>query len=290
MKTPAVVSSNDLSPAELRTTPAAWPRLRRRVGKGIAARVSASLVSLSILVLIASPAEAQCPQGWDISGVWGLKQSNQAEPNQMTLGVQRGGVIIQGTASYRKESTRVKGVVTGNLTGDSVYMEINWSNGLTGVYSGTIGPRGKLQGTSYEKGSPSVKVSWNSTRPMICRQAPKPGMGLPPPPAQQQPQKPVETAPPPASTSTTPPFISARPTMPRAAVGESAATTTLTWDAGDDHPYAEVWVQVNNAPEYFLVEQGKGTRTVNVMPGNTYRYSLTDSGRKLATATVTPKP
>jgi hypothetical protein len=66
----------------------------------------------------------------------------------------------------------------------------------------------------------------------------------------------------------------------------STGFTVLTWDAGLDHPYAEVWVKVNNGDEQFLVEQGKGLRQVPVERGKQYTYILTDAGKTLATVIV----
>jgi len=60
----------------------------------------------------------------------------------------------------------------------------------------------------------------------------------------------------------------------------------LTCDGGKDHPYAEVWVKVDDGDETFIVEQGKGARQVTVEPGKTYLYILADAGKRLATVTV----
>ncbi len=64
-------------------------------------------------------------------------------------------------------------------------------------------------------------------------------------------------------------------------------TTTLFWDAGPDHPYAELWVQIDGSDETFIVEQGKGSRGILVDPGKTYLFILTDAGQRLATVRVT---
>ena len=63
----------------------------------------------------------------------------------------------------------------------------------------------------------------------------------------------------------------------------------LEWDGGKDHPYAELWVKVNDGDETFIVEQGKGARQVTVEPGKTYLYILADAGKRLATVTVTSR-
>lgn len=133
-----------------------------------------------ILALMASPLEAQCAQGWDVTGRWELKQSNQAAPNSLVLKggwTSEGGVVkprIRGRASYASGRGKIEGYVIAYVTGNNLRLEISWDNGLTGIYEGKIGADGKVTGTGYEKGSPSTKVSWSSDRPMICRTQPPP--------------------------------------------------------------------------------------------------------------------
>ena len=59
-----------------------------------------------------------------------------------------------------------------------------------------------------------------------------------------------------------PPYIKASPNPAPALAGQASSTTTLEWDGGGDHPYAEVWQQVDNNDETFVVESGKGTRQI----------------------------
>lgn len=96
----------------------------------------------------------------------------------------------------------------------------------------------------------------------------------------------TSTSAPSAPTSTTTPRISARPTVVTIPDGQAEGSTTLTWDGGSEHPYAEVWVAVDGGDPAFVVELGKGSRRVTVEPGRTYRYILTDSGKDLSTVTV----
>ena len=64
---------------------------------------------------------------------------------------------------------------------------------------------------------------------------------------------------------------------------QATGFVVLTWDGGPDHPYAEVWVRVNDGDETFVVEQGKGGRQVQVERGRRYLYILTDAGNTLST-------
>ena len=83
-----------------------------------------------------------------------------------------------------------------------------------------------------------------------------------------------------------PPYIIAQPFDVIIPFGQTVGKTTLTWDGGNAHPFAEVWVKIDDADETFMVEQGKGTREVTIEPRKTYLFILTDAGQRLATVTV----
>jgi len=128
----------------------------------------------------------------------------------------------------------------------------------------------------HDLSNPNKKLVFVSSRAMKCSDRPA---------APAPPQKPVITAPPPKAT----PKISASPAVITIPAGQADGTTTLTWDGGPEHPYAEVWVAVNGQDPTFVVEQGKGSRWVTVERGTTYRYILTDSGKDLGSVTVKGK-
>lgn len=69
--------------------------------------------------------------------------------------------------------------------------------------------------------------------------------------------------------------------------GQTRGTVTLVWDGGKDHPYAEVWIRVDQNDETFIVEQGKGTRNETVEYGKSYEFKLSDSNVLLASVRVT---
>ena len=145
-------------------------RVRKLVWRDPAAAAVGVLLWAASHFALSSSVEAQCSEGWDIGGTWGLKQSNQAVPNSMVLGhAFTGKGEIRGDATYRNErGNYIKGAVQGTAVGDNVHLEISWDNGWTGIYDGKIGPRGKIEGTGYERRSPSKKVSWYSDRVMVC--------------------------------------------------------------------------------------------------------------------------
>ena len=68
---------------------------------------------------------------------------------------------------------------------------------------------------------------------------------------------------------------------------QTSGTVTLVWDGGKNHPYAEVWVRVDQNDETFIVEQGKGTRNAKVEFGKHYVFKLSDSNVLLASVSVT---
>jgi len=69
--------------------------------------------------------------------------------------------------------------------------------------------------------------------------------------------------------------------------GETSGTVTLEWDGGAKHPYAEVWVRVDQTDETFVVEQGRGSRNATVELGKHYVFKLSDANVLLAQVSVT---
>jgi hypothetical protein len=85
------------------------------------------------------------------------------------------------------------------------------------------------------------------------------------------------------------PTITADPNPVVIPKGQTQGTTTLSWDGGTDHPYAELWVQVDANDETFIVESGKNTRQVTIELGKTYLFKVSDANVTLASVTVTAK-
>jgi hypothetical protein len=84
-----------------------------------------------------------------------------------------------------------------------------------------------------------------------------------------------------------PPYLFASPTQVRVKPGETFGYTGLVWDAGEKHPYAEVWKQVDDGAPQFVLEKGKGQTGAQIDLGKTYKFILTDFGETLDTVTVT---
>lgn len=84
-----------------------------------------------------------------------------------------------------------------------------------------------------------------------------------------------------------PPFIIADNNPVVIPAGQSSGTVTLEWNGGKDHPYAEVWVRVDENDETFIVEQGRGIRNVKVEFGKSYEFKLSDANVLLASVRVT---
>ena len=216
-----------------------------------------------------------------------------------------------------KTSVKHQGAVSGNVDGDNFHLEISWEGG-GGMYNGKIGGDGRIQGTTYDRNHPSSKADWSSTAAMNCAPGPKAPPKVIKSTGKSKPEVPVTTVPSntpisklkikdaePTTASTSAAnapvpatqaqaggkggaTITASPqVVPISASG--TGTTTLSWNGGADHPYAEVWVKVGDEDEKFVVEQGKGGRKVTVEAGKTYLYILTDAGKRLATVTVKAK-
>jgi hypothetical protein len=234
-----------------------WPAIVSMAGKGCI------LVAFA-LALSPSPAQAECRQ-WDVGGDW-----FPVGGDDWAFHLAQKGFVITGSATRGPQMTKV----TGTVTGSAFYLNLI-SKGLE--LRGDIAADGKIHGVMHDSSNPNKKLVFVSSRAMKCTETPS---NIP-----ATPQKPVITAPPPKAT----PKIGASPAVVTIPTGQADGTTTLTWDGGPEHSYAEVWVAVNGQDPTFVVEQGKGSRRVTVERGTTYRYILTDSGKDLGSVTVKGK-
>ena len=82
------------------------------------------------------------------------------------------------------------------------------------------------------------------------------------------------------------PYLRALPQIVSIPRGESEALTKLVWYAGNDHPDAQLVVEVNGGDETLVDSQRKGSRQVKVKAGRKYVYALVDNGVPLATVIV----
>ena len=244
------------------------------------------LLNYAILVLVVTllatfQARAQCGQR-DISGYWKLEIVDSAATESMDL--KQAGPTVSGRASANGGVDLVDfyGSVTGNVDGDKVHLSVDWTKDkytMTESFDGAFGPDGGITGKGRVWSlSGNIPVQWKSDRPMKCLYNTVKRLGT-------KPSNPAGQAQQPPSTSKAP-WITAAPNNIALPYGIGVGQTTLIWDGGNDHPYAEVWVKVDGQDETKVLERGKGTLPVVVVPGKTYVYILTDAGTTLATVTV----
>ena len=236
------------------------------LGPRLSPSVFGLLFALTLALLPASVG-SQCTQ-WDASGEWNI---------EVKSGPRKGYVPH---ASLRQSGKSLSGKVTdgglgvgtvsnGRSDGDKFGIYLQWDakdaeGSNVEVYVGTIGPNGMIEGTATIFGDRSTNAAWSSDRSMKCLVG--------------------------SITQRAPGGYGALTTVPGILAyikpGQAAGTKTLSWDAGPEHPYAEVWVKVGDGEEAFVVEQRKGKREITVEAGKTYLYILTDAGKQLATVTV----
>ena len=154
------------------------------------------------------------------------------------------------------------------------------------MYTGKVLPSGRIDGETRDKNNSKICETWHSEGVLKCPPPPvKASVATEPTPPRPKPLKSTGKMPKsePAPPMKVPgivvsPFIFPSP-------GSPTVFVVITWDAGPDHPYAEVWFKVNNGEGTFLVEQGKGGRQIAVERGKLYEYILTDAGKTLSTVT-----
>jgi hypothetical protein len=245
------------------------------------------VIGASLLVLIpalfSASANAQC-KSWHVGGEWAIVQG------KITINVrlkQNGDVVTgevdreAGDAAFLGDFRYVSGQVDGTLKGDTFNVTIYWSDGLVGIYQGKVLPSGRIDGHTWDRNNHQSRATWYSGRAMKCRSSLykkllPPTFPAPPAAKDVKPPAPSSSS---GNTSRKVPHIFVVNTT-------SPGTRLVIWDAGPEHPYAEVWVQIKNADPTFLVEQNKGMREVRVAPGLRYTYILTDNGKELARITI----
>ena len=212
-----------------------------------------------------------------------LKQKGNALTGTATIGDDEKGLFEKWKDLY--------GTAEGTIVGSEFRVQIFWANGKTGVYNGSVTPSGRLEGTAYEKATPNYLHSWHGKSRLECLPTPAaPPIKLTPVklPADTLKPKPIKSSGKPKPAKAEPPPPMKVPGILASAViystvGASTGLVVLTWDAGPDHPYAEVWYKMNNGSEIFLVEQGKGSNQMPVVRGQSYTCILIDAGRTLST-------
>lgn len=116
---------------------------------------------------------AECKQ-WDLNGQWTFIQTDGTSP-KFELRMTATG--LQGEASYSYlcglpsclyTASIVRASVDGKVDGNSFDVNAYWDNGTTGVYSGRIGPQGRLEGSTRDLQHPQVMLSWYSARTAKC--------------------------------------------------------------------------------------------------------------------------
>ena len=120
------------------------------------------------LILTPSSVEAGCSD-WNATGEFTFVQTNGYNP---TFKLNQTGSDIHGTAGYphyyNPNSAPVTASVDGYIQGDNFEVTAYWNNGTAGVYSGRIGGRGRIEGSTYDKRHPDAMARWYSEPTLSC--------------------------------------------------------------------------------------------------------------------------
>jgi len=238
-----------------------------------------AVLILAVAFLSSFDALAQCGQR-DVSGRWKIHIKSSVATAEVVDLKQSGGTVTGRVGTdVSVNLVALFATVTGNVDGEKINLSVEWTNDrykITESFDGKFAEDGRVSGTGqiWALAGP-VLVEWTSDRPMPCLFKKVGSLGV------------KRTDPAGGSGSTNRPvFIVASPNNIILPPGMGIGQTTLSWDAGPDHPYAEVWVRVDGQDATKVLERGNGTLPVVVEPGKTYIYILTDAGTTLATVTV----
>ena len=160
------------------------------IGEIRTAVVGCMLFELLGMTLLPSAARAECSQ-WDMNGHWTFVQTNGARPDFELRQTDTG---LQGQARFSyltpdqcillscgDDLHGIVGSVDGSISGNLVEINAYWGDGSIGVYTGTIGSQGRIQGTTFDRMNPQTMASWYSTTTADC--LPNAAVEVPPPKA-----------------------------------------------------------------------------------------------------------
>ena len=122
------------------------------------------LTSLLALPTIAA-AQAPCTQ-WDGGGIWHADQGSF----NLRFNLQQTGTNLQGEGHvYADQGALVeRGGVDGTINGNAIEITAYWRAATIGVYKGTIGPTGRIDGWTYDKSNPGSRARWFSNDRLKC--------------------------------------------------------------------------------------------------------------------------
>ena len=236
-----------------------------------------AVLVLSMVILATIHAEAQCGQR-NVSGSWKIQIKGSSATEVVDL--KQSGDTVTGQVSTEVSANLIApfAAVTGNVDGEKIRLRVEWTNDRYTIresFDGTFAEDGRITGTGQIWAlAGTVPVEWTSDRSMPCLFKRVGSLGV------------KRTDPGGSAPTNRSVFIAAAPNNIILPPGVGIGQTTLAWDAGPDHPYAEVWVRVDGQDATKVLERGKGSLPVVVEPGRSYLYILTDAGTTLATVTV----
>lgn len=132
--------------------------------------IKAAVIAGLSVALWSGEASAACLQ-WDVGGNWQILQSNGFATN---VALRQNGANVIGNANYRTRATSGRmgasesGEVDGTIKGNAINLSIYWGIDKVGVYFGSVGPTGRIEGTTYDKRYPTRRAAWHSSARMKC--------------------------------------------------------------------------------------------------------------------------
>lgn len=231
-----------------------------------------------VMVLLPISAKAQCAKTWDASGEWEMRQGRRGA-TVVLLKIKQSGSALSGTASRGG----TKGKLTGDADGANFSLLIDWADGSEySVYKAHVAPSGKLEGETFVGPNKRNRDTWYSEQPLTCGWSPGKSRGNLT--SRLSADAPAQTGNVIASLAKGSTLVASQSVFPTPY--SPTGFVVLTWDAGADHPNADVWVKYGNSRDRIpVMKQPKGGLQTVVQRGQMYTYVLMDDRIVLATAT-----
>jgi hypothetical protein len=131
---------------------------------------------LLVLLLVPEAAHAACAQ-WNIPSVMNVRQGKYLVVFRL---VQKGSglrgsadVLIGKRTDHplhgtRWEQQKTTGSADGSIIGSKFAVNVYWSGRSIGVYEGSVGPQGRVEGTTFDRMNPKSLANWFSTGLIEC--------------------------------------------------------------------------------------------------------------------------
>ena len=135
-----------------------------------------AVVAAFLGLLVRQVGAGDCAQ-WDASGRWGMIQSGRLDAD-IWVDLKQDGKVLTGKAEWweyldkgdwTSDPKKHYGSLDGTVDGDRFSAQITWtSERAAAIYTGQIGPGGRIEGETHDRARPKDRIPWYSSSLLKC--------------------------------------------------------------------------------------------------------------------------